>query len=160
VIDPREKKRLFVETITRYSGWIGLIARENAPMNSRQDLEQDIRMAFWESMDRYDGKSSRLNTWFFSVAQNAIRDFRRTERNMKKRDEAAYPNPVFVEQEWDQIDIVEKFIRKLADYNRRVFTLYLDCSYPEMSALLGVNEANLRKRVSRLKEQFKKDQDY
>jgi RNA polymerase sigma factor (sigma-70 family) len=160
VIDPREKQRLFEETITRYTGWIGLIARENAPMNSREDLEQDIRMAFWASMDRYDGKSSRLNTWFFSVAKNTIRDFRRTERNMKKRDEAAYPNPVFVEQEWDQIDIVEKFMGKLSDNDRQVFTLHLDCSYPEMSAVLGVNEVSLRKRVSRIKEQFKKDQDY
>jgi DNA-directed RNA polymerase specialized sigma24 family protein len=34
--------------------------------------------------------------------------------------------------------------------------MYLDClSYAEMSAALGVDEVNLRKRISRIKEQFK-----
>jgi RNA polymerase sigma factor (sigma-70 family) len=161
VIDPREKTKLFEETIDRHASWIGLIARNNALMNSWQDLEQDIRMAFWQSMDRYDAKRSGLDTWFFSVANNTVRDFRRTNQNIRKREEAAYPNPVFVEQEWDQIDIFEEYTGKLADYDRQIFTMYLDSSYAEMSAVLGVNEANLRKRVSRIKEQFKaKYQEY
>jgi hypothetical protein len=46
VIDPREKDRLFEETITRNNGWIGFLARNNAPINSWQDLDQEIRIAF------------------------------------------------------------------------------------------------------------------
>jgi RNA polymerase sigma factor (sigma-70 family) len=161
VIDPGEKTRLFEETIDRHTGWIGIIARNNAPTNSCEDLEQDIRMAFWKSMDRYDGKSSGLDTWFFSVAQNTIKRFRRTYQNIRKREEAVLPNPLFVEQEWDQIDLVEEYTGKLADFDRQVLTLYIDHSYAEMSAVLGVNEASLRKRVSRIKEQIKtKYQDY
>ena len=106
-------------------------------------------LAYWR-FAIYDGKSSSLDTWFFSVAQNTVRDFRRTIQNIRKREEAAYPNAVFVEQEWDQIGIVKEFTEKLTDFDRQVFTMYLNSSYAEMSTVLGVNEANLRKRVSRI----------
>jgi RNA polymerase sigma factor (sigma-70 family) len=162
VIDPREKERLFEEAITRNNGWLGVIARNNAPINSRQDLEQEIRMAFWKSLGSYDGESSALGTWFFSVARNTAKKFRNKNHKMKKADEAVYPNTVFVEQDRDQIRIVEEFTVMLGELDRQVFTMYLDyLSYAEMSAALGVDEANLRKRVSRIKEQFKtKYQDY
>ena len=75
---------------------------------------------------------------------------------MKKCDEAVYPNPGFVEQDQDQRRIIEEFTGKLGKLDRRVFTMYLGhSSYAEMSEALGVNEVNLRKRISLIKEQFK-----
>ena len=63
---------------------------------------------------------------------------------------------VFVEQERDQIGIIEEFKSKLGPLNRKIFTLYLDSpGYAKMSSDLGVNEVVLRKRVSRIKAQFK-----
>jgi RNA polymerase sigma factor (sigma-70 family) len=156
VIDPREKERLFEEAIAKNNRWLGVIARNNAPIDSWQDLEQEIRIAFWKSLDSYDVKRSGLGTWFFSVATNTAKDFRRKNHNTKKRDEAVYPNPVFVEQDRDQLRIVEEFTEMLGELDRQVFAMYLDdLSYAEMSAVLGVDEVNLRKRLSRIKEQFK-----
>ena len=107
-------------------------------------------------MDSYDGERSGLGTWFFSVAKNTAKDFRRKNHKTRKRDEGVLPNPVFVEQDRDQLRIVEKFTGMLGEPDRQVFTMYLDdLSYAEMSAALGVDEVNLRKRVSRIKEQFK-----
>jgi RNA polymerase sigma factor (sigma-70 family) len=156
VIDPREKLKLFEETLAENSQWLNVIARNNAPVNGRRDLEQEIRIAFWQSLDRYDGKSSSLRTWFFAVAQRKAKKFRNKNHKMKKSDEAVYPNPVFVEQGRDQLEIIEEFTERLGDLDRQVFTMHLEnFSYAEMSAALGVEEVNLRKRMSRIKEHFK-----
>ncbi len=155
MIDPQEKERLFEETIARNNRWLGVIARNNAPIDTWEDLEQEILMAFWESLDTYRERSS-LGTFFFSVAKNTAKEFRRKNHNAKKRDESFYPNPVFVELDRDPLRAVEEFRATLGGLDRQVFTLYLDdFSYAEMSAALGVDEVNLRKRLSRIKEQFK-----
>jgi hypothetical protein len=60
MIDPREKERLFEVTIKENDWWLNIIARNNAPINSCEDLEQEIRMAFWKGLDSYDGEGSRL----------------------------------------------------------------------------------------------------
>ncbi len=161
MIDPREKERLFEEAIAKNKQWLGVIARNNAPIDSWQDLEQEIRIAFWKSLDSY-GERSSLGTFFLSVAKNTAKKFRRRNHNTRKRDEAVYPNPVYVEQDRDPLRIVEEFTGTLGELDRQVFTMYLDdLSYAEMSAALGVDEVNLRKRVSRIKEQFKaKYQDF
>ena len=156
MIDPGEKKKLFSETITRNSQWLGVIARNNAPGDSWQDLQQEICFAFWKSLDSYDGKRSNIGTWLYSVAMNTAKEFKRDNHNSKKRDERIYPRQVFVEQDRDEMKVVEEFIRKLEELDRQIFTMYLDdLSYAEMSAATGISDVNLRKRVSYLKQQFK-----
>ena len=156
VIDPREKQRAFEEAMARHDGWLAVMARNNAPRDSSEDLEQEIRVAFWESLDTYDCESSRLDTWFFSVARNTTKVFRRKNERTRKGDEAVDSNPVLVEQDPDVLSILEEFAGMLGELDRQVFKMYLDClSYAEMSVALGVDEVNLRKRVSRIKEQFK-----
>jgi RNA polymerase sigma factor (sigma-70 family) len=156
VIDPQEKLRLFEETLDKNHQCIGFIARNNAPFDSWQDLDQEIRMAFWESLDSYDGVRSGLKTWLLSVADNTAKEFRRKDHNTRKREEVVYPNPVFVELDRDPLKTVEEFMGMLSELNRQVFTMLLnDISYAEMSSALGINEVNLRKRVSRIKEHFK-----
>jgi RNA polymerase sigma factor (sigma-70 family) len=156
MIVPREKERLFEETVAGNKQLLDVIARNNAPRNEWQDLRQEILLAFWKSLDSYDGENSALGTWLFSVAKYAANNFRTNIDKMKKGDEAVYPNPVFVEHDRDQPRMIEEFTKKLEELDRRVFSMYLNnFSYAEMSAALGINEVNLRKRMSRIKEQFK-----
>ena len=155
MIDPREKERLFEEAIAKNKRWLGFIARNNAPYSSWEDLQQEIRIAFWKSLDRYKNHSS-LETFFFSVAKHAAIKFRRKNQSARKRDEGVYPHPVLVEQDRDPLRVVEEFTAMLGELDRQVFTMHLDdLSYAEMSAALGIDEVNLRKRLSRIKEQFK-----
>jgi RNA polymerase sigma-70 factor, ECF subfamily len=157
VIDPREKERLFEETVAGNKQLLSLIARNNAPINDWQDLRQEILTEFWKSLDSYDGDSSSLGTWLFSVAKHTAKNFRDKNEKMKKCDEAVNPNPGFVEQDRDQPRVIEEFTGKLRELDRKVFTMYLDdLSYAEISAALSVEEVNLRKRMSRIKEHFKK----
>jgi RNA polymerase sigma-70 factor (ECF subfamily) len=156
MIDSREKIRQFEETIDKNSQWLDVVSRKNAPIDSRQDLKQEILLAFWKSLNCHDGKGSCLDTWFSSVIRNTIKDFRRKNRRMRKRDEDTYPNPDFVEQDRDPLRIVDEFSGKLGELDRQIFTMHFDdLSYAEISAALGVNEVNLRKRMSRIKEKFK-----
>jgi RNA polymerase sigma-70 factor, ECF subfamily len=156
MIDPVEKDRLFEEILAKYDWWLNMIARQNAPINSSEDLEQEIQMAFWQSLDSYDGPISGLPKRFFSVAIVTSNNFRRKERRMRRHEENLNPNSVFVEPERDQLGIIEEFKSKLGKMNRKIFTLYLDSpGYGKMSEELGVNEVALRKRISRIKAQFK-----
>jgi RNA polymerase sigma-70 factor (ECF subfamily) len=156
MIDPQEKKRLFEETIGWNNGWISRIAQKNAPINSCEDLEQEIRLAFWKRLDSYDEKTSPLRKSFYSVARITAFWFKHKNSRMQKREEDLYSNSVYVEQERDQTSIIEEFTGKLGKLDRQVFTMYLkDSSYAEMSLVLGVSEVNLRKRMSRIKQKFK-----
>jgi RNA polymerase sigma-70 factor (ECF subfamily) len=156
VIDPREKERLFEVTIAGNKHLLSVIARNNAPVNDWQDLKQEILMAFWKSLDSYDGESSGLGTWLFSVAIHTAKNFRVKNDKMKKCDEAVDSYSVFVEQGRAQPRIIEEFSGKMGELDRQVFSMYLEnFSYADMSSALGVNEVNLRKRVSRIKEQLK-----
>jgi RNA polymerase sigma factor (sigma-70 family) len=156
MIDSLEKDRLFKELLAEYGWWLDLVVRNNAPINSSEDLEQEIRMAFWKSLEAYDGQISGLAKRFFSVAINIANNFKRRDKRMRKNDECLYPDSLIVEQERDQIGIIEEFKSKLGKLNRKIFTLYLDSpDYAKMSSDLGVNEVTLRKRVSRIKAQFK-----
>lgn len=156
MIDHREKEALFEQAIARNRGLLGLIARNNAPLDSWQDLEQEIRIALWKSLDSYDGESSKLDTWFVSVAKNTARDFKRRNHTSRKREEGIDPGPAVVDHARDELRIIEEFSTILGELDRQVFTMYLDdLSYAEMSAALGIEEVNLRKRMSRIKEQFK-----
>jgi RNA polymerase sigma factor (sigma-70 family) len=156
VIDPREKERLFEETVAGNKQLLSVIARNNAPINDWKDLRQETLLAFWKSLDSYDGESSGLGTWLFSVGKHAAMKFRDKNDKMKKCDEALDPNSVFVEQGRDQPRIIEMIAGKMGEVDRQAFSMYLEnFSYADMSLALGVDEVNLRKRVSRIKEQLK-----
>lgn len=156
MIDPREKERLFEVTLKENDWWLNFIARKNAPIHSCEDLEQEIRMAFWKSLNSYDGEIPDLGKWFFSVAINTVKRFKRKNSRMQKREKGLDPTPDLVEPERDLLGVVEEFSGKLGELDRQIFTMCFDnLGYAEMSAALGVNEVNLRKRMSRIKERFK-----
>jgi RNA polymerase sigma-70 factor (ECF subfamily) len=158
LIDSHEKEMLFANIVAENSRWLRIIAMQNARGDHWQDLEQDILLALWRSLDRYEGKSS-LATWFHAVAINTAKNFKRRKQNEERPrgTMAAEPDHTHhVAASSDAVEIAEEFARSLSDLDRYVFQMLLDdLSYREMSLATGVDEANLRKRVSRIKEQFK-----
>ena len=158
MIESGEKEKLFEKIVTENGRWLRAIARQNDRGDNWQDLEQDILLALWRSLDRYEGRSS-LATWFYAVAINTARDFSRKKRNAEKsrRSFAAQPaSASYLPASEDEAEIATEFARSLGDLDRYIFQMFLDdLSYREMSEVLGICEANLRKRMSRLKERFK-----
>jgi RNA polymerase sigma factor (sigma-70 family) len=155
VIDPGEKEKVIERIMAQSSQWIRGLAKDSAHRDSWQDLEQEIYMALWQSLDRFTGRSS-LSTWVYSVAQNTVKNFSRKNHNAQERNERVHPVSILTEQNHDEARILREFINKLAELDRQVFTMCLDdIGYREMSEATGIDKPNLRKRLSRLKEQFK-----
>jgi len=154
-MNPGEKES-FIEIILDKKGeWLRMMAKTFATSESWQDLEQEIFMALWESLDEFSGRSS-VDTWVYAIVRNTAIDFYRREHSLRKSDECLYPSPGFTEQDHGGTWAIEEFVNTLGDSDRQVFMMYLDdIGYREMSSQTGVDEATLRKRLSRLKEQFK-----
>ena len=155
MIDPGEKEKVIEEIMAQSSQWIRVLAKDSAPGDSWQDLEQEIYMALWQSLDRFAGRSS-LSTWVYSVAQNTVKNFSRKNHNARERNERVYPASGLTERDHDEVRILREFIDRLSELDRQVFIMYLDdIGYRGMSEATGIDEPNLRKRLSRIREQFK-----
>jgi len=150
-----DKDRIMEQIMLQHGRWIRALARDNAPENSWEDLEQEILLALWQSLDRFCGRSN-LSTFVYSVVQNTVRGFSRRSLNLRRRDARVYPASGLVERDHDEAAILGEFRGSLSDLDRQVFVLYLeDVGYRQMSELTGMDETALRKRMSRIKEQFK-----
>jgi RNA polymerase sigma-70 factor (ECF subfamily) len=157
LVERADKQRLFEQIVAENNRRLRIIARNNSPFDQRKDLEQEILLALWTSLDRFEGRSS-LTTWFYRVAINTACAFNR--RNLYRRMESATlvaeePATYGNWQNRDPIQILEEFVQSLGELDRNVFLMYLDdVPYREMSQAVQIDEANLRVRVSRMKKQF------
>lgn len=153
VIDSGEKAKLIQQIMAQHGQWIRILAKDSASGDGWKDLEQDIYLALVLGLDSFAGRS-RLSTWVYSVAQNTVLNFKRKSRRTREKDELA--SALLVERNHDPERILMAFIHSLSEPDRQVFMMYLsNVGYDEMSAHTGVDEPNLRKRLSRIKEQFK-----
>jgi RNA polymerase sigma-70 factor (ECF subfamily) len=157
LVERSQKQILFEQIVAENSRRLHVIARNNSSVDQSKDLEQEILLALWTSLDRFEGRSS-LKTWFYRVAFNTTCDFNRKRRPRKMESQALVAEEPATYGNWqnrDPIAILEEFVHSLGELDRNVFLMYLDdLSYREMSQAIQINEANLRVRVSRLKKQF------
>jgi RNA polymerase sigma-70 factor (ECF subfamily) len=157
MMDPQEKQALFERVVTENAKRIHNIARNGASRDSSKDLEQEILLALWMSLDSFKGLSS-LTTWVYAVAINTARLFRR-KSNRPETLVGTFPADAPAHysgaSDRDPAELVEEFLPSLAMLDRFVFLMYLDdCGYREISEVTGIAEANLRVRMSRIKQQF------
>ena len=154
-MNPGEKESFIEDIIDKKGERLRMMAKTFASRESWQDLEQEMFMDLWKGLDSFRGRSS-LDTWLYTTVRNTATDFYRREHFLQKGDECVYPSPGFTEQDYDEIQIIEEFGKTLGDLDLQVFMMHLDdVGYRELSAQTGVEEATLRKRLSRLKERFK-----
>jgi RNA polymerase sigma-70 factor (ECF subfamily) len=157
MMDSLEKQALFERIVSENARRIHYIARNSTSPDNLKDLEQEILLALWKSLDGFKGLSS-LTTWAYGVAINVARLYRRNNN----RPETAVgtfsdnaPATCNDASDRDPADLVEEFLPSLSMLDRFVFLMYLDDrSYREISETTGIAEANLRVRMSRIKQQF------
>ena len=157
MMDPLEKEALFERVVTENAKRIHYIARNGACRDNLKDLEQEILLALWKSLDAFKSLSS-LTTWVYGVAINTARLYRRNN----SRPETAVgilsgnaPATCSDASDRDPADLVEEFLPLLSMLDRFVFLMYLEeRGYREISEATGISEVNLRVRMSRIKQQF------
>ncbi len=152
-----DKKSLFEQILEENRSRLHMVARANTNADSCPDLEQEILLALWNSLDHFEGRSS-LKTWFYRVAFNTVSNFlRRNQRRIREISLSVADEPASCSNghNRDPMAILEEFTRSLSELDRIVFVMYLDnFSYSEMVEALKADEANLRVRMSRVKKLY------
>ena len=136
---------------------LGLISRANAGANNYPDLEQEILLALWNSLDGYQGRSN-YRTWFYAVASNTVSNYlRRQRRRIRETAMMGAKEPVtyHYDQNRDPMAILEEFTQSLSETDRMVLLMYMGkAPNGEIAAAIGIDEGSLRVKLSRIKKQF------
>ena len=127
----------------------------------RRDLEQEILLQTWKSIDKYDGRV-KITTWMYKIALNtAIRCFRddckhstnRTDINASIISLPDFENDV---ETREQLNLLYAFIETLKEMDKALILLYLDDhKYKEIAEILGISETNVATKINRIKSQLK-----
>lgn len=160
--DQTEKEALYKSLAARHGGMIARLASayEKNPA-ARQDLEQDIHLHLWRSLDVFAGQCS-LTTWTFRVAHNVCAGH--VDQAMRRRPANG----------WVDIDQVEPadarstpeeatgkaltlerlyaLIDRLRPADRQVVLLYLeDVDAAGIAEITGLSPGAVATRIHRIK---------
>ena len=131
--------------------------------DARRDLLQEIHVALWRSLARYDGRCS-LRTWVYRVAHN-------TAISRVVRPRAAAPTLVAIDEDLDLESVAETvdrehgvdrrraldrlyvLIQRLRPLDRQVMLLYLEEEdAASIAEITGLSAANVSTKVRRIKQ--------
>jgi RNA polymerase sigma-70 factor, ECF subfamily len=168
----KEREERYAEAARVFGGALErLAAGYERDSEARRDLLQDIHVALWRSLARYDGRCS-LRTWVYRVAHN-------TAISRVIRPQAAAPTLVAMEgldsvaeagdragaggragdggreQTLDRrraLDRLYELIQRLRPLDRQVMLLYLEEEdAASIAEITGLSAAHVSTKVSRIK---------
>ena len=151
-----EKEKLFEQILRKCGLRLQLLARKNANSNSYEDLQQDIFLQIWKSLDRYQGKSS-VETWSFGVAKRIIMKFHRTTKRAKQGTQLQAIAVVSTRRAEDErVCKLEKLAQDLDGVEQTILFMYLGShSYQEISEKTALEGGALRTRFWRLRNKLR-----
>jgi len=129
--------------------------------DKRRDLLQEVHVALWRSLARFDGRCS-LRTWVYRVAHNtatskALRP-QINARTIVALDDSleSIAAAASEEQALDRRRALERLhhlIRQLRPLDRQVMLLYLEqLDAASIAEITGLSAANVATKVSRIKQ--------
>lgn len=133
----------------------------------KEDLFQEIVFQLWKSYSSFRGEA-KFTTWMYRIALNtAITHVRRNKPNRLTAYVDNWPAQFTEGGELragdeakeirEQAEQLSRAIAHLSDIEKSIVMLYLENrSYEEMEDILGINQNNLRVKMSRIKEKLKK----
>ena len=153
-----ERQTRFRELIVRnHARWTG-IARAYAQPPDRDDLLQEIALQVWQSLDRFEDKSS-VDTWAYRVALNtALAWHRKLTTRSAKMQQAATDVAELQGSRGSENDIqreLDRFLSSLGETDRAVLLLHLDGLSPsEAAEVIGISDGAYRTRLHRIRRCF------
>jgi RNA polymerase sigma factor (sigma-70 family) len=157
LIADADKLRLFDEIVEENRTRLRIISRANGGANNYSDLEQEILLALWNSLDGYQGRSNH-RTWFYAVATNTVNNhLRRQRRRIRETAMTGAKEPVTCDydQNRDPMAILGEFMQSLSVIDRMVLFLYMGkAPNGEIAATIGIDEGSLRVKLSRIRKRF------
>lgn len=161
-----DQDQRYLEAAEAHGGALQRLARAmEADAERRRDLLQEMHVALWRSLARFDGRCS-LKTWVYRVAHNvaATHVGREVRRNRGLVGEeaigpaAAADNPASDYEREDALERLNAWIRALKPADRQVMTLYLEeMDAPAIAEVTGFTPGAVTTRISRLKARLAED---
>ncbi|MGH8116642.1 MAG: RNA polymerase sigma factor [Rhodanobacteraceae bacterium] len=155
---------LYGQLAQEYGPALARIARSHeADADLRRDLLQELHVALWRSLRRYDGRCS-LRTWVYRVAHNTAATYVSRRRRSRtgvlytldepdSQDLLTVPDTSASGAEYDQAAArLYSLIRRLAPLDSQIMLLYLeDLDATEIATIAGVSPGNVATKIHRIK---------
>ena len=159
---PAAGHQRYAEAVEAFGPALERLARayERDP-DKRRDLLQEIHVALWRSLARFDNRCS-LRTWVYRVAHNTA-----STRTVRPQIHAPVlvsiengPEPVSEAADGQRgferrraLERLHALIRQLEPLDRQVMLLYLEqLDAASIGEVTGLSATNVAKKVSRLKQ--------
>jgi RNA polymerase sigma-70 factor, ECF subfamily len=157
-----EQERRYLEAAATFGAALERLARAyESDADKRRDLLQDIHIALWRSLGRFDGRCS-LRTWVYRVAHNTA-----TSKTLRPRTNA--PTLVAIDDSLDSlaksagedqrldrtraVERLHELIARLRPLDRQVMLLYLEqLDAASIAEIAGLSAANVSTRIHRIKQ--------
>lgn len=154
-------QQLYEQAIVAYGPALKRLARAYESDNERRrDLLQDVHMALWESLGRFDGRCS-LGTWVYRVAHNTA-----TSKCIRKRRDRMQlvsiedidipdegPDRERTVDEQRALQRVMTLVQQLKPLDRQVLLLYLEgLDAQDTGEVVGLSAANVATKIHRIKK--------
>ncbi|BFM45299.1 sigma-70 family RNA polymerase sigma factor [Flavobacterium sp. CFS9] len=152
-------KEQFIEVIREHKNIIYKICHTYCSnKENHKDLEQDIILQLWKSMDRYNG-SVKMSTWLYRIALNTAISFYRKEGKRKHISDQSIlliSDDSYDTRLEEQTALLHEFIAKLNSLDKALMVLYLDDTrYRDIAVILGISESNIATKINRIKSKLK-----
>ena len=156
----------FEALLTQYAPLLSRVASGyEANETLRDELVQEIALAVWQSLQRFEGRSN-IKTYILKVAHNravshVARQVRQPASDTFDDDVHTADAPDSVSQQLEQAEATERLlcaIRRLPVQSRQVVILSLeDLTYEEISDVCGLTVNHIGVMLSRARAMLKKE---
>jgi RNA polymerase sigma-70 factor (ECF subfamily) len=158
---PAKVQQLYEQAVAAYGPALKRLARAyESDYERRRDLLQDIHMALWESLGRFDGRCA-LGTWVYRVAHNTA-----TSKCVRKRSDRVQlvsiedielpdrgPDRERAVDEQRALQRVIALVQQLKPLDRQVLLLYLEgLDAQDTGDVVGLSAANVATKIHRIKK--------
>jgi RNA polymerase sigma-70 factor (ECF subfamily) len=153
---------VYEEVFRTFGGAIERLARSyEADPEKRRDLLQDIHLAIWKSLDKFDRQCS-LRTWVYRVAHNVAASYvlkhrRASRRPLSSLDEIAdvpcADDPAAAADRQMILSRLYSLIQHLQPFDRELMLLYLEgLDAASIAEIMGITPANTATKIHRIKK--------
>ena len=154
------RRALFDQAVAQYSPALQRLthAYERVP-DKRPDLLQEIYLALWQSLQRFDGRCA-LGTWVYRVAHNTATSIcirRRDRLRLVSLDDIDAPSDAgnygqALDEERARARLLE-LVHRLKALDRQIVLLYLESlDAAAIGEIVGLSSANVATKIHRLKK--------
>jgi len=155
-----DQDQLYAEAAAAYGAALARLARAyEADADRSRDLLQDIHVALWQSLSRFEGRCS-MRTWVYRVAHNVA-----TSQVIRRR--ASAPTLVGLEEldetpaasDTDEaldahraLERLQALVHRLKPLDRQLMLLYLEgIDAASIGEVTGLSAGNVATKIHRIK---------